>query len=145
MQDLPHKYLVTATAGTEGHVTVESPSLPAFESSPPPEFGGPEGYWSPETILTAAVADCIILTFRAIARASRYEWIELSCDVEGELDKIDRSLQFIGFHINAVLGVPPGADVERGQRLLEKAEQGCLITKSLKADTDFIAKVEVVG
>ena len=39
------------------------------------------------TLLIAAVADCFILTFRAVARASRFEWISLGCTVDGVLDR----------------------------------------------------------
>ena len=51
-----------------------SPQLPDLETAPPPEFDGPGGLWSPENLLCAAVADCFILTFRAIASFSRLSW-----------------------------------------------------------------------
>lgn len=143
MQNLPHKYITTATAEAEGLISLDSPSLPTLISAPPSEFGGPGDRWSPETLLTAAVADCIVLTFRAIARASRYEWISLMCQVEGELDRIDGSVEFTGFRINAELIVPTGANVDKGQRLLEKSKKGCLITNSLKANSELFTKVEI--
>jgi organic hydroperoxide reductase OsmC/OhrA len=33
----------------------------------PVDFGGLAGYWSPETMLTGAGGNCLILTFRALA------------------------------------------------------------------------------
>jgi organic hydroperoxide reductase OsmC/OhrA len=77
MHPYPHRYRVTASAESAGRVTVGSPGLSSLETAPPPEFGGPDGLWSPETLLCAAVADCFILTFRAVARAARFEWQEL--------------------------------------------------------------------
>ena len=73
MQDLPHHYVVKASADTDSHILLESPGLEPVTSAGPAEFGGPGDLWSPETLLVAAVADCFILTFRAIARASRME------------------------------------------------------------------------
>ena len=71
MQDFPHQYSATALANVEGDVNLQSERLPSLVSAPPSEFGGPGDRWSPETLLVAAVADCFVLTFRAIARASQ--------------------------------------------------------------------------
>ena len=81
MQAYPHHYQVAAASGASGTVRLTSRALPPLESTPPPEFDGPEGYWSPETLLLASVADCYSLSVRAIARASRLEWQDLSVDI----------------------------------------------------------------
>ncbi|MDJ0699354.1 MAG: OsmC family protein [Woeseiaceae bacterium] len=143
MHEFPHHYPVTASASAAGSVEVSSPGLATLDTAPPAEFGGPGDVWSPETLLVASVANCMILTFRAIARASRLEWDSLRCDVDGELDKIDRVTQFTGFEIRAHLEVPAGTDPARANRLLHKAEQSCLITNSLKADSHLVAEVTV--
>lgn len=145
MQDFPHHYSATARAEAEGDVAVESPRLPALVSAGPAEFGGPGDRWSPETLLVAAVADCFILTFRAIARGSKLAWTSLSCEVEGTLERVERVTQFTGFQVRAALRVPPGTDEARARRLLERAEQGCLITNSLKAKTQLSLTVETGG
>lgn len=135
MQDLPHHYAVSASASSAGTVALETDGVPALPSQAPVEFGGPGGAWSPESLLVAAVADCFVMTFRAIARASRLEWNALSCDVVGTLDRVERVMQFTGFAISAELEVPAGTDVDKARRLLDKAEQTCLITNSLKAQS----------
>jgi len=143
MQDYPHHYEVTATAAAHGSVTVTSAGLPDLETQSPPQFGGPEGVWSPETLLTAAVADCFILSFRSIARASKFDWISLDCETEGVLDRVERKTQFTGFNIRAELHVPEDSRKELAQRLLEKAEEICLITASLKAPTTLQTEIHV--
>jgi organic hydroperoxide reductase OsmC/OhrA len=142
MQDFPHRYTTSARATAEGDVAIESAGLPALVSASPAEFGGPGDRWSPETLLVAAVADCFILTFRAIARASKLDWASLECDVEGILDRVERVTQFTEFHVRATLRVLPGSDEARAQRLLERAEQVCLITNSLKSKSHLSATVE---
>ncbi len=141
MQDLPHHYRVSAAAETSGNVVLSSSGVNDLPSAPPAEFGGPGDRWSPESLLVAAVADCFILSFRAIARASRIEWKSLSCEVEGTLDRIDRATQFTGFTLSATLDIPAGTDESKAGRLLEKAEHACLITNSLKADSQLEATV----
>lgn len=143
MQDLPHHYRVAANAGPEGDVSLSSEKLETLASAAPAEFGGPGDRWSPETLLVAAIADCFILSFRAIARASKLSWLSLSCEVEGTLERRDGKTQFTEFKVNAALDVPSDTDAQKAQRLLEKAEASCLITNSLSGTTHLNAVVSV--
>ena len=143
MQDLPHHYLVTAEAEAEGTVALKSDDMPQLVSAPPAEFGGPGDQWSPEHLLVASVADCFILTFRAIARASKLDWESLEASAEGVLERVERVTQFTGFTVRATLKVPAGTDETKAMRLLQKAEAACLVTNSMKAachlEADIIA------
>lgn len=145
MQDFPHQYSVTAAAEAEGEVDIQGGRLPAIASAPPAEFGGPGDRWSPETLLVAAVADCFVLTFRAIAKASKLPWISLRCEVEGTLDRVERVMQFTAFRVRAALRVPPDTNEERAQRLLARADQSCLITNSLKAEFHLSTSIEIAA
>jgi organic hydroperoxide reductase OsmC/OhrA len=145
MQNFPHRYSVAARGDAEGEVALESARLPALATAAPSEFGGPGDRWSPETLLVASVADCFILTFRATARAGRLTWVSLKCEVEGILDRVERVTQFTEFHVRASLRVPPGTDEAHAQRLLVAAEQGCLVTRSLKATSHLSATVETAA
>ena len=143
MQDFPHHYLVSANAEAEGNVALKVDDMPQLVSASPAEFGGPGDQWSPEHLLVASVGDCFILTFRAIAQASKLQWDALEVKTEGVLDRVDRVTQFTGFTVRATLTVPAGTDEAKAQRLLEKAEGVCLVTASLKApchlEADIIA------
>lgn len=133
MHPFPHHYRARVGIAPEGEVSLDSEGLAQIRSLPPPEFGGPGGYWSPETLLTAAVGNCVLLTFRAIARASRFEWREASADVEGVLERIEGNSRFTQVNVHVRLVVPPGSDAARARMLMEKAEKGCLISNSLNA------------
>jgi len=141
MQDYPHHYKVSASAAAEANVSVVGDSLEAIPCAAPAEFGGPGDKWSPETLLTAAVASCFILSFRAIARASKLSWTSLTCHVEGTLERRDGKTQFTEFVVRAALAVPQETNEERAHRLLEKAEENCLITNSLTGATHLEASV----
>ena len=86
-----------------------------------------------ETLLLAALGDCTMLTFRAIAKASRFAWSELTADVEGKLERIDGNSRFTEITFRVRLVVPPGSDSARAKHLLEKAEKGCPVSNSLTA------------
>ncbi|NNC77119.1 MAG: OsmC family peroxiredoxin [Woeseiaceae bacterium] len=143
MQDFPHNYRAAADATHTGNVELSSEGVIAIQSAGPPEFGGPGDQWSPETLLVATVADCFILSFRAIARASKLDWTSLSCKVVGTLDRIDRTTRFTKFDVTAELLVPTGTDEAKSLRLLQKAEDACLITNSLIADSHLNATVQI--
>ena len=143
MQDYPHHYRVVAQGDVESTTELSSPGIPDLEFAAPAEFGGPGDQWSPETLLSGAVAGCLILSFRAIARASKLDWISLTCDVDAVLDKVDKVTQFTEFRETVVLEVPPGTDEGKAMRLLEKAEHVCLVTNSLTGKTHLDATVKV--
>jgi len=99
--------------------------------------------WSPETLLCASLADCFILTFRAVSRAARFEWLDLQCRVEGVLERVNQTSQFTRYTTFAKLRVPAGADAAKARKLLERAEQGCLIGNSLRGSRALQVEVEV--
>lgn len=139
MHPLPHQYTVIADGTADGDVVTHAAGLPPLAVESPREFGGAGRQWSPETLLSAAVADCFILTFRSIAQAMHLTWSWLECDVTGTLERVDRTLLFTQFEIRARLGVP--ADSDAAHRALEKAHHSCLIANSLKARIDLQADV----
>lgn len=143
MKDLPHRYVVSSASRSEGEVRLRAAGLPDLDTAPPSEFGGPGDRWSPETLLVGAVADCFALSFRAVARASKLDWISLDCDAEGVLDRVDGVTRFRELRVAARLRLPAGGDAERGRRLLEKAERVCLISRSLAAEVHLDPHVEV--
>ena len=144
MRDLPHLYAVTAVANPEGDVLLGNERLPRLPSAPPAEFDGPGDRWSPETLIAAAVADCFVLTFRAVAKFSKLPWVSLTCSTEATLDRLDRVMQFTAFTVRAHLQVPAGTNLEQAKRLMTRAEQACLISNSLKAGVHLEAEVEIV-
>ena len=83
-------------------------------------------------MLVGAVADCFVLTFRAIAGITRFAWTSITCDVTGVVDRIDRVTQFTQLDLRARLRVPAETREDQALRLLQKAEETCLVTNSLK-------------
>ncbi len=132
MQPYPHTYTAVASGVPAGLVAVRSPQLPQLQTAPPPEFDGPGGVWSPESLLCAAIADCFIMTFRAVSRAARLNWLHLDCQVLGVLERVDKVAQFTEFTNSVTLVVPPGTAVAAARELVQQAERACLIANSLR-------------
>ena len=143
MQDYPHHYIASAAARTDSNVQLASPGIETIESAGPAEFGGPGDLWSPETLLVAAIADCFILSFKAIARASKLEWNTISCAVVGTLERVEKVTQFTEFKFRVTLEIPGDMEETKALRLLDKAERFCLITNSMTSQTHLQADVRV--
>jgi organic hydroperoxide reductase OsmC/OhrA len=131
MHPYPHLYTVQASAQPEGDAPVTSSGLPTLTTAPPAEFGGPGDRWSPETLFCAAVASCFLLSFRAVARASKFDWLELECRVDGTLQRVEKTTRFTEVLTVATLRVPAGGNRDKAIKLMEKAENVCLISNSL--------------
>ena len=143
MTPFPHRYVARAAGASTGDVRLDTPGVEALATNAPPEFGGPAGRWSPESLLAASVADCYVLSFRAAARGARVAWTGLSVDVEGVLDRIKGVTRFTHFVVRPTLTLPAGADEAAANAALERAERLCLISNSLSATTELQARVLV--
>lgn len=143
MHPFPHHYRVRATGQPAGAVAVTDANL-SLQTQAPPEFGGPEGYWSPESLLVASVADCFVLSFRAVARASKLEWEQLDVPVEGVLDRVDGVTRFVKFILRPRLVLRGAEHASLARTALDKAKRSCLITNSLSAECELAPEIDVL-
>ena len=131
MKPLPHRYTVRIAGGPLGRATLASAGVPDLDTAAPADFGGPGDAWSPEQLLLASVEACFLLTFRAIAQASRIEFASLAIDAEGIVDRANGGMRFTEIVLRPRLTLPAAADTARVRRALEKAEASCLVAASL--------------
>lgn len=143
--DENHEYRVHLTRTGNRVADMKAPGIPGtIEVATPPQFtGGKEGIWSPEHLFTASIVSCFFTSFEAIAEFSKFEFIDLHVESTGSLEKVDGKFIMNKVLIQPELIVQNESDVKKGLRLLEKAEQICLITRSVKTDVLLEAKVTV--
>ena len=142
MQQLPHVYSVTGTAGATSNLALTAEGLPRLTSAAPAEFGGPGDQWSPETLLTAAIASCFILSFRFVARRLRMEWARLECEVEATLERVAGVTRFNRVVVHATLTVPGRTGTAAYEAALLEAEHSCLVANSLVCTREL--RMEIV-
>jgi peroxiredoxin-like protein len=109
----------------------------------PPEFGGEPGLWTPEHLLLGAVVTCYIATFRAIAESSKLAVNGMEVGVEGRIEKQDGGFRFTQITLRPAVSIEKAEDRERAQRLVDKAERICLVSRSLACPITLDAKIEV--
>lgn len=135
MQALPHQYQARASGRPDAYLDVSVENIPDLVVAPPAQFGGPGDEWSPEDLFMASIASCFILSFRAIARASKLSWLSIECDSEGVLDRVEGITQFTKVVTRATLLIPATESIENAERLLHKAEKSCLVVNSLTSES----------
>ena len=112
---------------------VEADGLPRLAISAPPEFSGDPGVWTPEHLLVAATAGCLMTTFLVIAESSRLPVTSYASKAFGRLEKVPgEGYRFTEIILAPEIGVA-GEDLEKAQRVLARAEKSCFISKSLRA------------
>jgi peroxiredoxin-like protein len=139
-----HSYRIKAasTKVRSGVVAVEGIE-PSLSFSAPPEFRGQAGHWTPEHFLVTAVATCYVSTFSGIAEVSRFEFLSLDLEAEGILEKEGSGWRFSTVTLCPRLKIAREEDRERALRLLEKAEKGCLIARSLNCSIAVTPEIKV--
>ncbi|PCI22520.1 MAG: osmotically inducible protein OsmC [Piscirickettsiaceae bacterium] len=134
MDAFPHLYKAMVHGIPENALTLSSEKLPAMDVAPPKQFDGPGDQWSPEELLMASLSSCLVLSFRAIAKASKLEWNSIACESQGTLDKVDRKVQFTTVTSVIKLVISTDENAEKANRLLQKAEASCFVSNSLSCD-----------
>ena len=131
-----HTYDLTVT-WNEGRIgTMSSDKLDdSIKVATPPEFpGGVDGIWSPEHLFVASVSSCFMTSFAAVADYSKLDFTDLRIDSIGTMSKENGKFVMSKILLKPVLTIEDESKEKKAYRLLEKAEEICLITRSIKAE-----------
>ena len=131
MKPLPHRYDVQLKGGSTGYGHLDTVGRRTLATAPPIEFGGPGDAWSPEHLLLAAVESCFLFTFRAVARASKLDFINANIHVEGTVDHQAGVTKFTEIVIRPRLTFASGVDRAKVAAVIAKTEKNCLVSATL--------------
>jgi peroxiredoxin-like protein len=138
-----HVYRTSIRWQQERRGSLSAPGLPELQVATPPEFpGGHGGIWSPEHMYVAAAESCVMTTFLAIAANSKLEFKTYASEAEGTLERVEGRYEFTHIVVRVKVTIPSSSSVDRARRIVEKAEENCLIAASMK--TEVRVEPEVV-
>jgi organic hydroperoxide reductase OsmC/OhrA len=141
-----HDYTLTVRWTSERKGMARAETLPPLEVATPPEFGGHPGIWSPEHLFVAALSSCLMATFLAIAANSKLEFRSFECPATGTVRRgEDRLFRVTEAVLRPRLVLAHAADRERAARILQKAEQACLISNSVRTTIRLEPVIEAAG
>jgi len=120
--------------------------LPDIPVASPPQFGGPGGRWTPEHLFVGSATTCWLTTFLAIAELSKLEFAAVEADAEGVLERgDDRRFSITRIVLRPRVTVRREEDRDRALRIIRKAEESCLVARSMRAAIVLEPEVVVEG
>jgi uncharacterized OsmC-like protein len=145
MKPLPHDYEVALIGGPHGYATISAAGLADLTVAPPPQYDGPGDAWSPEHLLLAAVTSCFLFTFRAVAKASHAEFVDIDAETSGTVARADGVTRFTEIAIRATVTAAPASDGQLLQRAIDKTSAHCLVTSSLNTPVRVETVIRAAG
>lgn len=133
---------VTWKSGKTGSLRAEG--KPDVAVATPPEFGGPPAVWTPEDLLTGAVASCVMTSFLFFAEKAGVNLVSYESRGTGTMEKTPKGLAVTGVKIEVTLGITEAGQELAVRKAMDRAEQTCPISQSLACPVEVVVSVHVV-
>jgi organic hydroperoxide reductase OsmC/OhrA len=117
------------SGGTTG--SVSAPDKPPLAVSPPVEFKGEPGTWTPEDLFVASVEACHMATFLAYAARHQLQVFEYRSHANGVLEYIDGDFRFTRIVMFPTITVASSASETEVHAILQEAQRHCLVVNSI--------------
>jgi organic hydroperoxide reductase OsmC/OhrA len=131
--------------GTECDLTVKGKQIATV--SPPPEFGGKEGYCVPEEIFAASLASCMNTIFLLIAGNSKLglKNLQTKATVKMNVEGLEK-LIFTHIHFTMNIGLVEDSDREKkkAERIYQMAQKICPLRQSWGEDVPISFELNYV-
>jgi len=105
---------------------------PDIQVATPPEFRGHPGIWTPEDLLVASVNGCIMTTFLYFAARMDIELVSYRSTAEGTVESQPDGLSFTEVTVKPHVLVASDENRKKAQEALERSEEACLVSRSIK-------------
>ena len=130
---------------TEGRIgEFTSDQVPNLTVATPPQFPkGVPDIWSPEHLIVGAVSSCLMTTFVAIAENSNLQFSSFECGAEGIVEKVDGKFMVSEINLKPKVVIKQEKDKERANRIVDKAENACLISNSVRSKINLMTEIIV--
>ncbi len=102
-----------------------------IEIATPADFGGPEGFWSPEDLFVASVNSCIMTTCLFFLRKKRIKLLNYKSKAEGFIEKKQGKLSFKEIIIQPNIFISKEDSKEQTRKVIEFSKKHCLVSNSI--------------
>jgi len=106
----------------------------------PPEFKGERDVWTPEEMLVGSLNTCIMLTFLSIAQARGLTPASYESEAEGLLENVEGKFRITEVTVRPHITVKGEGEIERAREIIERAEDECFISNSVKSKVKIVAE-----
>ncbi len=138
----PHRYELDCVWTGGDRCDLSAGTRPVIKGGAPPEFDGSDpSLWTPEHLILAALAQCLMATYHALNKRDPIETRSYSSKAESVLEKTREGLVFTSFKIAVTVKVP-AARAEDARKLIELSKKYCITSNALKTAPTVEAAVE---
>ena len=114
---------------------------PNVEVATPPEFGGPENIWTPEDLLTSAVATCIMTSALFFIGRAKIQMRSYKSNAVGTMEKTAGGLEITRIAVEVFIELDDLAQEDAVRKAVEQAEKTCPLSNSLKCPVELVVNV----
>ncbi len=114
---------------------------PAIEVATPPEFGGPENIWTPEDLLTSAVAACIMTSALFFIDRAKIQLRSYKSKATATMEKTPDGLAITRIAIAASIELDDMEQEAAVRKAMEQAEKSCPLSISLTCPVELDVRV----
>jgi organic hydroperoxide reductase OsmC/OhrA len=114
---------------------------PPIEVATPPEFGGPGNYWTPEDLLTSAVASCIMTSALFFIERADIILRSYMSNATGQMEKGPGGLTITSVKVEIAVTLAEPDDEPALRKAIDRAEATCPISRSLNCPVEVTLHV----
>ncbi|MDF7798804.1 OsmC family protein [Pontiellaceae bacterium B1224] len=134
-----YKTSIEWTANKQG--TLQCAGKPDIEVATPPEFGGPEGFWTPEDLLTGSVESCIMASALFFLTRGKIGFHAYRSNAVSTMEKSPSGLIFNGIALEITLELQDSGQADAARSALMQAEKTCPLSGSLNCPVELEIKL----
>ena len=106
------------------------------------QYGGDPALANPEQLLAAALAQCQMLTYLALAAKAGIEVVAYRDRAEASVGRLEGKTAITRVALEPHITLAPSQDADTARALVEKAHKYCFIANSLRAEVVLAPTVE---
>ncbi len=118
-------------------------SKPKIEVATPPEFGGHEGFISPEDLLLASISSCAMTTFLAFCHRFEVKLVSMEASASAKVEFVEKGFKFTQAKVQMEVVVEDEVSIQPAQEAIRKAHHYCLISASLNFPVEVNGMVRI--
>lgn len=131
----------TATSEYGRDAVASAPGKAPIAVSSAPEYAGNPALWNPEDLLGAALANCHMLTFLALAAKAKVEVLAYDGASESILDTVGKVTKVTEIRLSPVIRVAKGTSKAKVEDLFAKAHKYCFVANSIQSKVVMAPRV----
>ena len=134
----------TAAADYTRNAIAGAPGKHVIQASSAGGYGGDPARWNPEDLFGAALANCHMLTFLALAKKAGVDVRSYEEDATVTLDTVDHVTRITKVRLAPKITISASSDPDKTRVMFEKAHKYCFVANSTTAEVVMEPTVQVL-